>query len=285
MSRVIVTGGSKSDIAAIGVLALNIRDTNVNIFDKLIVFHDGIGIKNQKIINSIFPTEFHKYVFPFKLKNDEVINHFTDMVYCKYECFRLLEEFDEVVWTDYDVLIKHSLEEFCSFQGHGMNVLDGGNIVRDMFTKCIENTEILEYDLEADGIIAPLMAFNRTIVNGPEIAEWCYAKTQKWDRDLAFPEQGIFSLAVQKFGIKFSQFPFKQYACFPTDATGGEYILHAYGPKKFWNGLNNTEWNVLYSKWIGLGGSRNREFSKKLKAKIRFLISRIRGIRGKERYY
>lgn len=285
MSRVIVTGGTKSDIAAMGVLAINIRDTNSALFDKLIVFHDGIGLKDQRVISSIFPTEFRKYVFPFKLENDEVINHFTGMVYCKYECFRLLEEFDEVVWTDYDVLIKHSLEEFCSFQGQGMNVLDGGNIARDMFTKCIENTEILEYDLDADGIIAPLMALNRTISNGMKIADWCYEKTQKWDKDLAYPEQGIFSTVVQKFNIEIKQFSFKQYACFPTEAIGGEYILHAYGPKKFWNGLNNSEWNALYSKWISLGGSKNREFSKKLKAKIRFLISRIRGIRAKERYF
>ena len=33
------------------------------------------------------------------------------MIFCKYETFALLDEYDEVMWTDYDVVIKDSICE------------------------------------------------------------------------------------------------------------------------------------------------------------------------------
>lgn len=283
MSRVIVTGGTKDDIAPIGVFALNIAKTNRNVFDKLIVFHDGIKKKDQEIINSIFPAEFVRYVYPNKSKNDGVITYFSPMVFCKYECFALLEKYDEVVWSDYDVVILKDISDFCILKPGCANFLKSDMTLKSMLYTEIVNKEILDYDIESIGICTPLFAISKSIRNHESISEWCYQKTSLWDVDLYLPEQCVFSAAIKEFDIPIQFFEFDKYACFPKDAKGDEYILHAAGPVKFWNGMHNDFWEELYLEWLNAGGSKYSEKKKRLNRKIKLIFSRITGVKSRNK--
>ena len=110
----IVTGGTRKDVSAMGALALNIREITPDLADELIIFHDGISEKEQQIIKHIFPTKFSRYKFPvgfWTKRRNSSLRYFSPMVFCKYECFRLLQEYDRVIWTDYDIVIVKELEE------------------------------------------------------------------------------------------------------------------------------------------------------------------------------
>lgn len=278
MKRVIVTGGTKSDVAAMGVFAINIRKTNAELFDEIVIFHNGIGKKDQKIINDIFPTRFVEYRCPYSSKNDEIAYYFSYMVFCKYECFRLLKDYDLVVWSDYDVLIQGSLEDICIQNNADLNLMSTDYTMRCMFHENIESQDLLTYNLEDDGICTPLFAIFNSLTNYEEICKWCYEKTIEWDKDLFLPEQGVFGLAVQNFRISNRRIPSRKYITYPENAVGDEIILHAAGQPKFWNGRKNEKWDMMYADWLKLGGSKYSDFKKKMGNKFNIAIFKIKGL-------
>lgn len=282
MKRAIVTGGTKSDVAPMAVFVINIKETNSDLFDEVVIFHDGISKKDQKLINDIFPTRFIEYVYPNKSRNDEVLSYFSYMLFCKYECFALLKEYDEVVWSDYDVVVLGSLEQMCNVKDGFINVLSCDNRLKTMFYKEIKNKAILEYDLEGDGIPTPIFTVSRGLKDYEKIHKWCYEKTGEWDEDLYYPEQCIVSLAIQEFNVQCERFPFEIYACYPTKAKGDELIIHAAGQPKFWNGLNNDKWNEMYAAWRKSGGSAYQDWKKVLLRKWLLIKTRLMGVRDKE---
>ena len=282
MRRALVTGGTKDDVAPIAVFIKNIKETNSHLFDEIVIYHDGIKTKDQELIKSIYNTRFIEYTYKPKTKNDEVLSYFSRMVYCKYECFALLSDYDEVVWSDYDVVVQEKLDEFCTINDDEFNILTCSDKLKTMLYKDIENHDILKYDLESDGVGTPLFALSNKLEKDNEIYDWCYKKTTEWGEDLYLPEQCIFSLAVQEFDIKLNRFDFSEYACFPTKTKGGEKIIHAAGPVKFWNGLKNDTWNRLYQEWLSMGGSKYSDLKKKIKRKWLFIYTRLKGIRYKE---
>lgn len=284
MKRAIVTGGTHDDVAPMAVFAINIRNTNAHLFDEIVIFHDGIKEKDQKLIKNIFPTRFFKYEYPNKSSNDEVVSYFSPMVFCKYECFRLLEDYDEVIWSDYDVVIKKPLDEFVKRDNNSLHVLSSDDTTEAMFFKKINNREINSFDLSRPAICTPLLSFSNKLPDYLKICDWCYEKTKEWDEDLYLPEQCIFSIAVQKYNISLKFYPFEEYAVYPTKAKGTEYIIHAAGQPKFWNGLDDATWNKMYAEWLKLGGTRYCDSIKILKRKWIFLWTRLHGMRGKEHW-
>lgn len=282
MRRALVTGGTRDDVAPIAVFIKNIKETNSHLFDEIVVFHDGIKDKDQKLIKSIYNTRFIEYTYRPKTKNDEVISYFSRMIYCKYECFALLDDYDEVVWSDYDVVVQDKLDDFCTINGDEFNILTCSSKLKTMFYKDISNKDILNYDLDSDGIGTPLFALSNKLEKYKEIYRWCYDKTTAWGEDLYLPEQCIFSIAVQEFKIRIKRYEFSEYACYPTKAKGGEKIIHAAGPVKFWNGIHNDNWNRLYHEWLDMGGTNYSDLRKRIKRKLLFIYTRLKGIRYKE---
>jgi lipopolysaccharide biosynthesis glycosyltransferase len=282
MIRVIVTGGTRDEVAPIAVFIKNIKDTCAHLFDEAVVYHDGIRKKDRELINSIFPTRFIEYKPDLVSRNDEITTYFTSMIFCKYECFRLLKEYQQVVWSDYDVVVQKSFDDFCKTEEGTMNILRSKKTVRDMFYKDIVNQDILGYDMTRMAVMTPLFAIDDSIKDADKIADFCYDKTGAWDRDLYLPEQAVLGLAVQEYGVGLKVFEFNDYACYPTKAKGDEYIIHAAGQPKFWNGMDNPDWNRRYKEWLALGGSPYSEFRKRLTRKVLLVISRIRGVRKKE---
>ena len=281
-TRVIVTGGTKSDVAAMAVFAINIRETNADLFDKLIIYHNGIKKKDRERIQSIFNTEFIRYEYPRKSRNDTVMSYFSTMVFCKYECLNLLNKYDVVVWSDYDVTIEGSLREITTFSNNDLNVLEDDRSIRQMCYKQIDENKYENYDLTRKGILMSLFAISNKIPNYNQIYQWCYEKTAEYDGDIWLPEQCVFSLALQAFQIDYTCIEEKQYSCHPRDAVGGEIVLHAMGQPKFWNGIDSEHWSRMYQKWLGMGGTPYSEKRKRLSMKLRLLKNRLFGIRSKE---
>ena len=134
----IVTGGTSNQFPAMAVLALNLADKCPDIADELVIFHDGISDDEQKKVNQIFPTRFINYRNPFSDKssfNETITNYFSFMVFCKYECWRLLEEYKTVIWCDYDITFLQNVSELKNLDGYYCSFIQDHILARKFNTK------------------------------------------------------------------------------------------------------------------------------------------------------
>lgn len=263
MSRVaIVSGGTTSDVAAMAVLAMCIKDTNPNLADELILFHCGIKKRDQRLIQSIFPTRFIRYKYHLRMI-DRIKNHslgyFSGMLFCKFECFKLLNEYDSVIWTDYDVLIKKDISELLENPQVGLRIASGTDSLRSMFYDTISEESVKDYNLDIEGVSTPLFVLNKSIGDFNTYYKWCYEMIPRYAKYIYLPEQCIISMLLQKFRIEYEKLPTTQYVRHPNEDDSSASILHAYSQPKFWNGLSNEKWNYYYLQWLTMGGTKYRK--------------------------
>lgn len=263
----IVTGGTCKDVSAMGTLAINIREVIQDLADELVIFHDGIKMKEQQIIQDIFPTRFYEYKFPldfFSMRRNRSLRYFSPMIFCKYECFRLLEKYDRVIWSDYDVVILKDLHELrenmSSFQ-----IVEDNEPLKRMFLPNKDKADLSDYDLEQKGVCTPIFVITKELENYMELYQWCIKSTLKYAAYIDLPEQCIISMMVQNFKIPYFNLLNQRYALHPRDYDGKASIVHAYGRPKFWEGLYNEQWERYYACWIERGGS---EYRRPLKERI-----------------
>lgn len=271
---VIVTGGTKKDVSAMGVLALNIKEIASKLADEMIIFHDGISKKEQKIIQNIFPTHFYEYRFPIDFisrRKNSSLRYFSSMVFCKYECFRLLEKYDRVIWTDYDVLIMKDLSELLVSES-GLQIVKDSEPLQKMFLPSAKNADLSGFDLQKVGVCTPLFVMTRKIGDYQAYYKWCVENTKKYAEYIYLPEQCIMSLLVQKFNIIYENLSEEKYALHPREYDGCASIIHAYGRPKFWEGLYNEKWEKYYNEWLELGGN---EYKQPIKEKLIQIKDRI----------
>ena len=263
---VIVTGGTCKDVAAMGTLALNIREVIPDLAGEMIIFHDGIRDREQRIIENIYPTKFYNYRFPVNFKDkrrNSSLRYFSPMIFCKYECFRLLKEYDRVIWTDYDVVILKNIKELVEEKA-SLQIVEDTEPLSNMFFDNISEVDTESFDLKKNGVCTPLFVITKEIGDYLKYYEWCQRATQKYAPYIYLPEQCIISLLIQKFDIKYKCLSAAKYALHPNNYDGYASIIHSYGRPKFWEGLYNEEWEQYYKEWIKRGGKAYKKPIKEL---------------------
>ena len=277
----IVTGGTANDVSAMACLVMNIKDTNPNLADEIIILHDGISEKDQRLINRIYPTRFIFYESPFKDVtdfDDVVTKYFSPMVFCKYECFKLLADYECVIWTDYDVVIVDDISELKVKTVNGIRMdISRGSLVSESF-KGDAKLALENYNLTREGISMGVFCLFNNLFNVQGIYDFCIKYTKKFAPHLFLPEQAIINLMLQHFNIDVSlNTPLgKKYTVHPVyDKNIRDVkIYHSYGQPKFWNGLCNKTWELNYKKWIKMGGTPYEY--RTLKGKIRKALRLLR---------
>lgn len=263
MSKVaIVSGGTTSDVAAMAVLAMCIKDTNPNLADELILFHCGIKKRDQRLIQDIFPTRFIRYKYRIGIADrwkNHSLGYFSGMLFCKFECFKLLNEYDTVIWTDYDILIKKDISELLENPQMGLRIASGADSLRSMFLNTISEELVQNYDLEAEGVSTPLFVLNRSIGDFNTYYKWCYEMSHRYAQFIYLPEQCIISMLLQEYGLMYEKLSLEKYVRHPNDDDDDASILHAYCQPKFWNGLKNEKWDKYYLQWLTIGGTKYRK--------------------------
>ena len=289
MSNCLVTGGSKNDTAPIAVLLLNVAKTQ-HWVDHVIVYHDGIPEKQQKLMQSILPVEFIRYQFPGSKRNfNEIVRYiYTEMVFCKYECLKLLERFDSVVWTDYDVVFQREVKELLDFgvdsSGWKSFISDGDKYQSfGAQIKSYARDELSAYcPLDKPSLNTGMMVLSKSKLKQPEkIYEKCISFTEKFGGLLVLPEQAILDMVLQQENFMLDRIPW-QYGTLPTGnpSDAEAPILHALSRPKFWNGRKNHDWEENYAEWLQMGGVKWKPASKfswkEINKKIQFIKERLR---------
>jgi len=256
----LVTGGTAKDVPAIAALILNIKQINYKFTDDIIVFHDGISESDQIIIKKILPVKFRYYKYPGNTDDfpDGLKNYFSTMIFCKYECFNLLNEYKTVIWTDYDVILNNDISELLIPIPFGFRMMLDTihKDIRTMFTNEINNISV-KNNLDVPAICTPIFVFFDNMIKYNEYYNYCLEKTDKFAPYLYLPEQCIFNLLIQDYNIQYENIDYQTYCANPlhVNITESTKIIHAYGQPKFWNGLNNSVWENNYKTWLKMGGS------------------------------
>ncbi len=263
----IVTGGTSNQYPAMAVLALNIADKCPDLADELVIFYDDIPLSQQKLINSIFPTRFIKYESPFQhIDNfsEEIQKYFSPFLFCKYECFRLLDEYQSVLWLDYDMVITKDISELKEKNQADLKFCEdfvlGVKFTNKVFLykNCLE--DIYNFDLLKPAISCCAFVLFDTLKNYNEIYNECIKLTERYAPVLFLPEEAIISIVFQQKNICYEKLDYKKYSTLPKDIqknTDITSIIHAVGQPKFWNGLYNEQWENYYNKWLKMGGAKH----------------------------
>lgn len=286
----IVTGGTSNQYPAMAVLALNIADKCPEIADELVIFYDDIPLSQQKLINSIFPTRFIKYESPFADVNnfsEAIVNYFSPFLFCKYECFRLLDEYKTVIWIDYDMVITQDISELKEKNTKDLKFCEkdllGVKFTNAVFwyKNCID--DIHNFNLLKNAISCCLFVLFDTLPNYMDIYKECIFLTERYAPALYLPEEAIISIIFQQKKIAYELLDLDKYSTLPDDIKKNiniTSIIHSVGQPKFWNGLYNEQWEKYYNEWLKMGGSKHPDrytnferFLLRIKRKLRKIFN------------
>ena len=251
---------------------LQIKDTNPNLFDEAIIYHQNMSKNDMNIIGSIMPSRFINYdtdKLPNSLfKSNNNFKKFTKFMFARYEMFNYLNEFDNIMWIDTDVLIQGSLEDLIKkAKKTGIAMLCEDKHNKSAKNVDINRTNFLK-DISGYNMNCPLycsgnIVINKKLPNYEKLSEYLYQKTIEYADYLSLPDQGILNLMIQDFNYsvvpigdngKYGVYPYVGRDC------SNAVFIHSWGKNKFWNSwyLFNLfpKWKEYYDKWTLLGGSQ-----------------------------
>jgi len=251
-------------VFAIASTLMDFIKYNDSLVDDIIIYHNGILEKDISLLNSITKCRFELYnpAFVSELNFSQGnIGYFTEMVLSKFECLRLLEHYNKILYLDDDIVIKSDLKDLFNKQSiTGIRLQEtGSTIVRNQFTSDIEG-----YNMNLPSSGYGIFILDDSLKSYSSMCQWCINNTYKFLEKLYCPEQGIFELMFQEYNF----YPERDinselYCCHPSSPNVNEAkIIHAWGQPKFWNGSNNDQWNANYNAWIKMGGTPYISFKK-----------------------
>lgn len=264
---------------------LQIKDTNPNLFDEAIIYHQNMSKKDMEIMKNIFHCRFINYdtdKLPDELfETNENFKRFTKFMFARYEMFNYLDEFDNILWIDTDVLIQGSLSDLIE----KAKITGIAMLCEDQYNKSSKNTDINRtnftkaipgYEMNCPLYCSGTIVINKKLSNYKKVTEYLYDKTIEYADYLSLPDQGILNLMIQDF--KFSVTPIGDngvYGIYPyigRDCSKAIFI-HSWGKNKFWNSWYLfkmfPKWKYYYDEWVSLGGEN---IIKKFRPDISVLI-------------
>ncbi len=255
--------------ALVGTVLLQLQQTNPGLFDEAIIYYvEEIPEKDRVTMESIMPCRFIRYSppLPQSLFEKPRFSRFSVLMFCRYEMFSYLDEFETITWLDTDILVQGDLSDLIfSAKKTGAAFIredpinktsENPDYMRTCFTKSLPGFQNDSY-LYCSGTIV----LSRKITGFQNYTQWCYEKTMEWADILSLPDQGVINASIQAFDIKVTPVSGKKYCCYPgigRDCSGAK-IVHAWGSNKFWNDWYNYQnfpiWGKFYEEWKARGGS------------------------------
>jgi lipopolysaccharide biosynthesis glycosyltransferase len=274
----VVFGLTSNHTFAVACVMMDLKKICPGLADEIVIIHDGIKPEQQQLLNSILPSRFIDYEFPVKdtsIFNQGTLKYFSKMVFTKFECFRLLNEYKNVLWLDYDIVIQKDISELFAPCKSGIKMMLSGKKVSTQL-----HEEIADYDMNAECVGTGTFVLQDNLENYQEMYSFCYDAVKRYAKKLYLPEQAIFDFVIQKFNLKIVPMAPEIYAPHPSEIEKQEQakIIHAYGQPKFWNGLKNEQWGKNYKEWLKMGGYPNKcnyGLMKKVKYKCKKMLIRI----------
>ncbi len=251
--RAIVFTVSQNLTFSIACVMMDLKRLSPDLADEIVIIHDGISEKDQNLLSMILPTRFIEYIFPVSLSiiRKDTLYYFTKMVFAKFECLKLLDDYQNVLLLDYDIVVRKDISELFDYCESGFKTMLTGKSVGFQFHK-----PLAQYDMERNGISAATFLLQDHLKDYTKLYFFCYENLKKYSKVIYLPEQAILNIMIQEFSIEPCFIDAGIYAPHPNDDEAADAkIIHAYGQPKFWNGLENEQWNRNYQEWLSMGGT------------------------------
>jgi lipopolysaccharide biosynthesis glycosyltransferase len=263
----VVMGFSKEFSFAIACVILDMEKVSGSTVNEYVLFHDGINRKDARLLEALGNVRLIKYKFPLNSRtvlSAKCVKQFTKMVFSKLECFKLLNEFDNVMWLDFDIIVQKDFTHLFEQCSCGIMAPNPGYTVRDQLNQAID-----DFDMKRTGFFGGTFVLRRCIGDYNKFYEYSLSALEKYAHFLVTAEQPIFDFVIQNFDLDVHWLEFDDYAAHPLaeNYNHDAYILHATGQPKFWNGLENPHWNKNYQMWLDSGGKPFTPASKLLELK------------------
>jgi lipopolysaccharide biosynthesis glycosyltransferase len=278
IKNAIIFGFTNNHVGAVATVVMDAVRLSGKSINEFVFLHDGlIRPTDQKLLSEIAPSRFLTYdaaQFMDISPSARCVKHFTSMVFSKFECIRLLSDYDTVTWLDYDIVVRRDISPLFEPCSSGLKILPGKAEVRKQFY-----ADIADYDMSAAGICGSTFTFDRNFRRPADALEFCYRSTSKHLDLLHLGEQGIIDLMIQEFDVNPVWLDHATYTSHPSNYPDHARIIHAYGRPKFWEGLQNDQWQHNYDAWIRRGGSPIPDKSTppaKIEKSKQGLVSRVR---------
>jgi len=254
----VVFGLTINHIAAVACVMMDLKAKSPDLVDEVVIFCDKNPKKKDiQILNTILPVRIIIYDFPVKdisQFNPELLSHFSKMLFTKFECLRLLDEYRNVIWLDYDLIVQKDISELADYCEQGIKL--EALLTQKVSVQFLEPIE--EYDMNRHCTGLSTFVVQDNLRDYIKLYKFCYSATVKYASKLYLMEQGIFDIMLQEFNLDY--YPLKEEDYCPNRNNGIEIsnakIFHAYGFPKYWNGLHNESWDNNYKNWLDMGGSK-----------------------------
>jgi len=254
--KLIVLGATGNLSFAVGNVLMGIKKHSSNLNADFIIFHNDILEKDQKILNSIIPCKFINYEMPIDTNGVEESSfpRYSKLAFSRYECFRMLGEYKQVLWIDVDLLIQRDISGIFDYAKTGISLLQEEVPLQECFSVAVEN-----YDMQGNHYNSGVLLLDEKISEPNKMADWLYSKTYELADYLKYADQGVINLLIQKFNLEIDKLP-EKYNCHPRKKeVKNACIVHSYSPQKFWSWYekmyNFKEWDKNYKEWCKLGGT------------------------------
>ena len=272
---VVVLGGTANMAFAIGSTILNFRSVMPDFETPIMVFHDGLSASDRAVMSQLGDVILTEYVPTFldsKAGESPFIEYFSPMVFSKYECLKLLDTYTHVLWLDFDIVLQKDIRELFAASNGPFLTLPSGRPVSSSFA-----AELTQFEMNSPGMSSGTFVLRQDIGDYSAMHRFCESSTAKFAPVLKMPEQAIFDLMIQHFDLVPDYLDPTVYACHPLEP---EYvkvasIVHCYGRRKFWSGVDWPEWEHYYQAWIALGGSAAPGWLSRFGSRLRRLRGRI----------
>lgn len=216
----------------------------------------NLSSSSKKILSALPYTRVIAYQFPTDFPQTPAFTNFTAASFARYECFGLLGLYEQVLYLDSDVLVQKELSPVFALLSNGIGLVADPTILTlgRNFSKQLDGLP-----LSAKGFNSGFMALNRKgawYKQIEPIKTFLYKSTLDYAPYLAYPDQGIINLAVEKFKLAPTQLP-QSYNCpasRPIKTLKKSMIIHATGPRKFWCYYYFHDFYTSYTQWVKEGG-------------------------------
>lgn len=264
----LVFGITSNYTFALANTLIGLKKHNKKFWDDIIVYHDGMDIKDIKNINKILNCNFIKFSDKYCFDNipAEARDKYSDACFYRYACFDLLNNYEVVIWNDVDILIQNDIKGLLNYAKE-----NGFAATKAIYPFVVENNfyELIDkYKMFVPMYNSGVIVFRDNLNNYENGFNWCIEKTIEYSNILRWPDQGIINLFLQEFNITVDEIDIEKYCCHPAliEKAKSASIIHAYGDQKFWNNVdykkNYPEWNDNDKEWKRL--SENNSLVKPL---------------------
>ena len=211
----------------------------------------------KQIFASISP-QVHVLDFdmPYPVPDRKFISKYTPASYARFECFRLLDRYERVLFLDADILVRKELDIFPQVKhGIAMTLDPVVTTVGKNFFPAPAGV-----NPNATGYNAGVFALTRDLPcplgTYAALTDWLYGKMAEWADFVYLPDQAVINVAVEHFGWQMTTLS-KDYNR-PASSSLADlkraFIVHSTGTRKFWCYYYFHDWYQLYAQWIAKGG-------------------------------